>query len=167
MMKPLKTIMSASLAAAMLVAGVAAVPATAAADTAIRADGSFDVAQNYNRGNDWRRGNNWQRGPNRGPGWNNGPRQVHRHPGWRGPGYYARPGYRGNYYYRDYNAALAAGVFGLVAGAIIGGAVANNNNQRYANDYIAYCSQRYRSFNAATGTYTGYDGLQHRCVAPQ
>ncbi|SHF27854.1 BA14K-like protein [Kaistia soli DSM 19436] len=151
-MKPMKTMMSAGLAAALAVAGIAAVPAVAQAD-GVRADGSFDVAQNYHRGNGWQRG----------PGWNNGPR----HPGWRGPGYYPRPGYRGNYYYNNYNSALAAGVFGLAAGAIIGGAVANNNQQRYANDYIAYCSQRYRSFNAATGTYTGYDGRQYRCVAPQ
>ncbi len=156
MLKSIKTTISASLAGAMFIAGIAVAPMAAQADTAVRADGSFDVAQNYHRGNDWRRG----------PGWNHGPRQVYRHPGWRGPGYYARPGYRGNYYYRDYNAALAAGVFGLAAGAIIGGAAANNN-QRYANDYVAYCSQRYRSFNAATGTYTGYDGRQHRCIAPQ
>jgi hypothetical protein len=157
MMKPMKTMMSASLAAAIAMAGLAAVPMSAQADTAVRADGSYDVAQNYHRGNGWQRG----------PGWNHGPRQVYRHPGWRGPGYYPRPGYRGTYYYNNYNSALAAGIFGLAAGAIVGGAVANNNQQRYANDYVSYCSQRYRSFNAATGTYTGYDGLQHRCIAPQ
>lgn len=157
-MKPLKTMMSAGLAAAIAIAGLAAVPMSAQADTAVRADGSYDVAQYY-------RGNGWH---NRGPGWNHGPRPgYYRHPGWRGPGYYPRPGYRGTYYYNNYNSALAAGVFGLAAGAIIGGAVANNNQQRYANDYVAYCSQRYRSFNPATGTYTGYDGLQHRCIAPQ
>jgi hypothetical protein len=32
-----------------------------------------------------------------------------------------------------------------------------------SSDWIAYCSQRYRSFNPQTGTYTGYDGLQHPC----
>ena len=46
----------------------------------------------------------------------------------------------------------------------------------YADDYAAamepwspewydYCSDRYRSFNARSGTFTGYDGLKHFCVA--
>jgi hypothetical protein len=26
-----------------------------------------------------------------------------------------------------------------------------------------YCSQQYRSYDPASGTYTGYDGLRHRC----
>ena len=30
-------------------------------------------------------------------------------------------------------------------------------------DWIAYCSSKYRSFNPATGMYTGYDGRQHPC----
>jgi hypothetical protein len=32
-----------------------------------------------------------------------------------------------------------------------------------SSDWIAYCSQRYRSFNPQTGMFTGYDGLQHPC----
>jgi hypothetical protein len=30
----------------------------------------------------------------------------------------------------------------------------------------AWCAQRYRSFNPATGTYLGYDGRQHGCQGP-
>jgi hypothetical protein len=30
----------------------------------------------------------------------------------------------------------------------------------------AWCAQRYRSFNPATGTYLGYDRRQHVCRAP-
>jgi hypothetical protein len=30
----------------------------------------------------------------------------------------------------------------------------------------AWCAQRYRSFNPATGTYLGYDGWQHACQGP-
>ena len=154
MFRPIKTMMAAGLSAALL-AGGALAPVAAHAGEAVRADGSYDVAQNWNGpyGPGWR-GRGWHRPP---------PRYGYYHPGWRGPGYYARPGYSGRYYYNDYNAALAAGVFGLATGAIIAGAAANN--QRAAtSDYIAYCSQRYRSFNPATGTYTGYDGLQHRCL---
>jgi hypothetical protein len=35
----------------------------------------------------------------------------------------------------------------------------------WTRDWYAYCSDRYRSFNARTGTFTGYDGEQHFCVA--
>jgi hypothetical protein len=34
--------------------------------------------------------------------------------------------------------------------------------QRGGGD-VAYCEQRFRSYNRATGTYTGYDGQQHPC----
>ena len=27
----------------------------------------------------------------------------------------------------------------------------------------SYCAQRYRSYDAASGTYLGYDGLRHPC----
>jgi hypothetical protein len=35
-----------------------------------------------------------------------------------------------------------------------------------ASPDTAWCAQRYRSFNPATGTYLGYDGRQHVCRAP-
>jgi BA14K-like protein len=28
---------------------------------------------------------------------------------------------------------------------------------------VAYCSQRYRSYDPASGTFLGYDGLRHPC----
>lgn len=68
-----------------------------------------------------------------------------RHHGWRRHGYYG-------------NGAAVLG--GLAAGAVIGGAIANS--QARANDE-AYCSQRYRSYDPASGTYLGYDGQRHPC----
>lgn len=35
----------------------------------------------------------------------------------------------------------------------------------WTRDWYKYCSDRYRSFDARTGTFTGYDGEQHFCVA--
>jgi hypothetical protein len=35
----------------------------------------------------------------------------------------------------------------------------------WTRDWYEYCSDRYRTFNARTGTFTGYDGQQHFCVA--
>ncbi|TSE13156.1 BA14K family protein [Mesorhizobium intechi] len=106
--------------------------------------------------------------------------------------------------------AIAAGVLGLAAGALIGGALANDRPppdanryyddgyyndgyydrdvrvrpapvrryyveprvvyaDRYAEpwtrDWYEYCSDRYRSFNSRTGTFTGNDGEQHFCTA--
>ena len=61
-----------------------------------------------------------------------------------GPGYYA-PGYAGYYddqYYDDGAVAVAPGPGG---------------------DDPAYCAQTYRSYDPASGTYLGYDGLRHPC----
>ena len=30
-------------------------------------------------------------------------------------------------------------------------------------DFVAYCQQTYRSYDPASGTYLGYDGLRHPC----
>lgn len=32
-------------------------------------------------------------------------------------------------------------------------------------EWYRFCSDRYRSFNSRTGTYTGYDGMSHFCTA--
>lgn len=68
--------------------------------------------------------------------------------------------YRRGYHHRhhhDNGGAVAAGaIFGLAAGAILGNAAANNNT-------VAYCSQRFRSYDPGSGTYLGYDGYRHPC----
>lgn len=35
----------------------------------------------------------------------------------------------------------------------------------WSREWFNYCSNRYRSFNVDTGTYRGYDGRDHFCVA--
>jgi hypothetical protein len=89
--------------------------------------------------------------------------------------YYGRPYYgrrygyypRGYYYRRDRGNALAAGALGLATGAIIGGAIAQQQRAPvYAapnQSAVAYCAQRYRSYDPASGTYLGYDGQRHPC----
>jgi hypothetical protein len=64
-------------------------------------------------------------------------------------------------YHRRHYGAGAAVLGGLAAGAIVGGAIANS--QARANDAVAYCAQRYRSYDAASGTYLGFDGNRHPC----
>jgi hypothetical protein len=97
--------------------------------------------------------------------------------GWHGGG-----GWRGG----GWGGAAA----GLAAGAIIGGAVASQPWYGYDYDYApgyysygydpgygyaspgyvtappdanAYCASRFRSYDPASGTYLGYDGLRHPC----
>ena len=82
-----------------------------------------------------------------------------------GGGYYG-----GRYHRRDSDNAVAAGVAGLAAGALIGGAIASQQAQAAAPTYVvpdqsgvAYCAQRFRSYDPASGTYLGNDGLRHSC----
>jgi BA14K-like protein len=59
-----------------------------------------------------------------------------------GPGYYDDPGsYYDDQYYDD----------GAVAVAPVG------------DDAVTYCMQTYRSYDPASGTYQGFDGLRHPC----
>jgi len=71
---------------------------------------------------------------------------------------------------------------GLAAGALIGAGIAASRPYYYSpyyygpayygpgydgppppNDAAAYCMQRYRSYDPASGTFLGYDGLRHPC----
>lgn len=82
-----------------------------------------------------------------------------------------RYGHRGwRHGHRGYGAGVGAGIAGLAAGAIIGGAIANSQQPAYYGvapstdaNAVAYCSQRFRSYDPASGTYLGYDGERHPC----
>ncbi|ARP99207.1 BA14K family protein [Pseudorhodoplanes sinuspersici] len=102
--------------------------------------------------------------------------EMVQHVQWRRHGYYGgRRGYYyggPRYYRRNNSGAVAAGVLGgLAVGAMIGAAAASAPPPpAYApapvyggNDWLAYCSSKYRSFDPASGTYLGYDGLRHPC----
>jgi hypothetical protein len=91
-----------------------------------------------------------------------GPRYVERRYYRGGPRYGYYP--RGYYYRRDRGDALAAGALGLATGAIIGGALAQSQAQAAPSSNVhAYCAQRFRSYDPASGTYLGYDGRRHPC----
>lgn len=95
-------------------------------------------------------------------------------------------------YYHGGGAAAGLGI-GLAAGALIGGAIAAGSNPYYygpgygygyggpayypapapvvvaprygygGGDAEAYCMQRYRSYDPASGTYLNYDGNRYPC----
>ncbi|MFG1422392.1 BA14K family protein [Roseixanthobacter liquoris] len=98
-----------------------------------------------------------------------------RGPGWGGPGY--GPGWGGpryGYGYRNCGwggcnnnngAAVAAGVVGgMMLGAAAASAANAANSAPPPGNWAAYCASRYRSFDPASGTYLGYDGLRHPCT---
>ena len=98
-----------------------------------------------NRPGNWAGGNNW-----------NGRRNMadwrHHRRGFRGPVVAFGPSYYdygydyGYYPYDDESYAYVA------PGAVV-----------EDGDSVAYCQQRFRSYDPSTGTYLGYDGLRHPC----
>jgi len=97
---------------------------------------------------------------------------------------YQRGGYAHGY---GSGYGVGAGAAAVATGALIGGAIASQNQGYYPaatypaysdpgyvysdaapvmynnGDSIAYCEQTYRSYDPASGTYLGYDGFRHRC----
>jgi hypothetical protein len=95
-------------------------------------------------------------------------------PAEAGRGYYYGHGHGGN--------AWGAGLIGFGIGAIIGSALAprevyvvppppepayygpvSYGPPPWTPEWYTYCAQRYRSFNARTGYFMGYDGLPYFC----
>jgi BA14K-like protein len=108
-----------------------------------------------------------------------------------GHAHFAR-GYGGHWhggYGRGYGGyGVGVGVAALATGALIGGAIASQNQGYYYPDQnypgysgpgyvyndaapvaynnggsVAYCEQTYRSYDPASGSYLGYDGVRHAC----
>ncbi|KQW21356.1 hypothetical protein ASC80_14815 [Afipia sp. Root123D2] len=100
-------------------------------------------------------GGRWAGGGGR--GWHGG-HHHRRGGGWWGPGVGFGAGYAlgsaygsypyNNYYYDDDS-------YGYSPGYVESDGVS-------AAD-VAYCQQRFKSYNVRTGTYLGYDGLRHAC----
>ena len=80
----------------------------------------------------------------------------HYYHGHRGYDHY-RHGYRryGNYWF-----PLAA----FATGAIVGGAIANDNPPVYGSSHEARCYARYRSYRAYDNTYQPYNGPRRQCL---
>lgn len=105
-------------------------------------------------GGNWRGGTGWRGNE----GWRGGERREHRDRDRFVPGFvtgvviggvlasqnygpvYDAPGYADDQYYNDGNAPAPV-----------------------ADDSVAYCIQNFSSYDPATGTYLGNDGLQHPC----
>jgi hypothetical protein len=91
--------------------------------------------------------------------------------GWRGGGGGWNGGYGGygGGYGNGYGYGAAALGLGALGGAIIGsqypyyGSGYATYPQDGGGDSSAFCASRFRSYDPASGTYLGYDGLRHPC----
>jgi hypothetical protein len=75
--------------------------------------------------------------------------------------YYGHHHHHRHRHYHGGGGGAGALIGGLAAGAIIGGAIAAG--QANAQQNAAYCAQRFRSYDPASGTYLGLDGYRHPC----
>lgn len=88
--------------------------------------------------------------------------------------YYYHHGWGRPYYYHHYNdGAVAAGVAGLAAGALVAGAIASQAQPAAPPppgtvdpSIAAYCARKYRSYDPATGTFLGRNGMRYVCTYP-
>lgn len=99
--------------------------------------------------------------------------------GWSGP----RPGWTGQHYYPRHRRFIGPGI-GFGTGLLLGGAFATSpyyyDDPYYYESYpyddgyvlggvarspeeVAYCRQRYRSYDIRTGTYLNNDGNRYPC----
>jgi hypothetical protein len=125
-----------ALAAAACALPAASAPIAASSGLAVAADANAVVQHvQWRRGGDWR-GGRWI-GPAVGAAIVGGAIAASRP--WYG--YY---GYGPGYYYEDDYAYVPAPGY-------------------VDSDAVAYCQQRFRSYDPASGTYLGYDGLRHPC----
>jgi len=90
-----------------------------------------------------------------------------------GPRHYGPRYYGPRYYRRDRGDAVAAGVVGLAAGALIAGAIANSAQAAPAAppppatvdpQLASYCARKYRSFDPVTGTFLSTNGKRYVCT---
>ena len=72
----------------------------------------------------------------------------------------------GGYGWHHRGFGVGAGLAGLAAGAVIGGAIASQVAPAYVGpdaNAVAYCSRKFKSYDPSSGTYLGYDGNRHAC----
>ena len=79
----------------------------------------------------------------------------------------ARPWH--HHHYHHHHGFGTGAAIGFATGALIGGALAASPHYYYPppapaySGAVQYCMERYRSYDPASGTYLGYDGIRHPC----
>ena len=71
-----------------------------------------------------------------------------------------KKGHRRHHHHRRGN-DLGLGLFALGLGVFLGSTLVQP--QYHGSNWDAYCSAKYKTYKPWTGTFTGYDGHEHRC----
>ena len=128
----------------------------------------YSTERNFGRDRRWRGDDRRWRGDDR--RWR-GERRAHRDWQRRGDHYYYR-GHRGYRHhrpgYRQYNGWWFPPA-AFIAGAIVGGAIANDPPVQYrprGNAHVQWCYDRYRSYRASDNTFQPYNGPRRQCRSP-
>ncbi|MBN9310645.1 BA14K family protein [Devosia sp.] len=102
--------------------------------------------------------------------------QCMAHPNWKGcddwkhnRDHWGKNDYRNWYLWNRSNlGSVAAGLFGFAIGAAIFSGMNRDSGYSGGNSsydsHVAACEAHYRSYNAETDMYVGYDGMRHRCM---
>jgi hypothetical protein len=100
--------------------------------------------------------------------------QCEMHPNWKGCHDWKQNGHHwGKNEYRNWYGwnrpnlgNVAAGLFGFAIGAAIVNGISRSSDSGYDSGYdshVSRCEARFRSYNAETDKYLGYDGRYHYC----
>jgi len=171
MRRTISIALAAATALSSLTASVAPGQAAMLAQTPAVAGDTADVVPIEDR----RPNNEWWYNPRNRGGWDRGGRH-----GWRGHGGWDDDddwrGHRRHWRGRDWDdnddngAALALGLFGFAAGAMLGGQAFGGGpvygGGGSCGPYDAHdraCDNRFRSYDWCSNTYMGYDGYRHYC----
>ncbi len=169
MMKIVSSLCAAAMAFTIPMAGNAmampkAAPSTQSAIVLVQ-DGQSGMGERGDRGlnREWRGRGDWRGGRGEWRGdreW----RERGGHTYWRGHRGYRehRPGYRRH---GDFWFPPAA----FIAGAIVGGAIAQEPPVRYrprGGAHAEWCYNRYRSYRASDNTFQPYNGPRQQCYSP-
>ena len=76
---------------------------------------------------------------------------------------------RYRHYYRDRDGDGIGALGGFIAGAIVGGALAQQPRVRYyggGSSHTEWCYNRYRSYRASDNTFQPYNGPRRQCNSP-
>ena len=94
-----------------------------------------------------------------GGGYYGGGYRHHRHGGGFWPGVAVGVGLGSTYGYYDNNPYYYDDSYGYYDDSTVAAAPPSDD------EAVAYCTRRYRSYDPASGTYLGNDGLRHPCPA--
>jgi hypothetical protein len=102
------------------------------------------------------------------PRYDDRPRYDRRYHGdrYRSPRGAYRHRYTDGYYYANPWWALGLGFGGAVAPERVRPQRVRPVAPRSASAHVEWCFDRYRSYNARSDTFTGYDGIVRRCRSP-